>query len=154
MKPFMQRWLLVFAAMMLSISAQAQAPDAGPATLADLQAMGKPVVLTLDELKTLIPDARMSRVVQSGNRHTWRNLPDGTLFLVNDNAFTSSSRRASTNQGKWSISPDGRYCLYVEFGQRDPEKWCRVVLQVGNDFYVASSGDDPAARVFKMGIAK
>jgi len=150
----MVRLSLLLSMMFLAGAALAQAPAAQPATLADLDALGKPVVLSGEELTALLPGARMNRVVASGNKHEWTNLPDGTLYLVSDNAFTSSRRLATTSPGKWNISPDGRYCMFIEYGGREPEKWCRYVVRVGDDYYGVGSTGNPAARVFKMGIRK
>lgn len=118
-------------------------------TVADLDAQS-PVVLTREELAQLLPGARVSKLTNRGNTHTWVNDTSGSFVARSDGR--SSSGVAGSAPGKWHISDDGRYCILVEW-KGAPEEWCRVILKAGSGYYAAAS-DKKTARVLKLEISK
>jgi len=73
---------------------------------------------------------------------------------MNDDASTQSTRTPSSAPGKWNVSPDGRFCVFIEWLRQDPEKWCRFILKVNDDYYAVGSLSVPTARVFTLSIRK
>ena len=67
---------------------------------------------------------------------------------------TGDFGRAVTARGKWRISDDGRYCVFIEWRGIPNEEWCRYILQTNDGYYGVNSDSVATARVFKMDIKK
>lgn len=142
--------LLRFAMSSLALaSTLAQGQTA--ATLADLDPQNR-VVLTKEELGKLMPGASMSRVIANGNRHNWKNDPDGTFIIRSDTKAQISS--GATAYGKWHISDDGRYCVLIEWKRIEAEEWCRYIVKAGDSYYATKSTKTGAEKVYKLEISK
>jgi len=142
--------LLRFASLpLILVSTLAQAQTAS--TLADLDSQNR-VTLTRDELGKLMPGASMSRVISNGNRHNWKNDPDGTFIIRSDTKAQISS--GATAYGKWHISDDGRYCVLIEWKRTDAEEWCRYIVKAGDSYYATKSIKTGAEKVYKLEISK
>lgn len=121
------------------------------AVLRDLDAQGR-MTLTKDELSELLPNAKMSRVTAKGNTHYWKNDSNGSFIISSDNR--DKLGHASTAQGKWHISDDGRYCVLIEWKAIPTEEWCRYIVKAGSDYYATKSDKTGAEKVYKLGISK
>ncbi|MGH6624885.1 MAG: hypothetical protein ACREBN_12970 [Burkholderiaceae bacterium] len=120
-------------------------------TLADLDSQNR-VTLTKDELGNLMPNASMSRVIANGNKHNWKNDPDGTFIIRSDTKAQISS--GATAYGKWHISEDGRYCVLIEWKRIEAEEWCRYIVKAGDSYYATKSTKTGAEKVYKLEISK
>ncbi len=126
-------------------------------TMRDLE--GKNLrTLSLDEVKQLLPGAKMSRISQRGNRHFWTNDSDGKFVASSDNmgggGTVIGGGRPSTAPGKWHISEDGRYCVLIEWKGVPTEEWCRFVLDTSDGYYMTRSTTVGTERVEKFEIKK
>lgn len=119
--------------------------------LRDLDSLS-PSTLSKADLQDLIPKAKMLRVLANGNTHIWTNEPDGTFIVSSDNRATSG--RSATGQGKWHITDEGRYCIFVEW-RASSEDWCRFVLKTSDGSYYTTKALKPATeKVYKFEIKK
>lgn len=122
--------------------------------LRDLESK-QPSTLSKDELKQLLPGAKMGRVTTIGNTQFWSNDPDGTFIISSDNRVPTpgaSFSRASTAPGKWHISDDGRYCVLIEWKRVDTEEWCRYIIKTTDGFFATKSDKVGTEKVYKLGI--
>lgn len=138
------RCLLFVAVALLPLASGAAAQS----VVSDLDGLS-PSVLTKDELQALMTGANMSRVITSGSTHHWRNEPGGTFIISSDNRATSSW--ATTAQGTWRISDDGRYCLRIEW-RSGLEDRCHFVIRTSGGYFLTQSPNTPAARVYRYRI--
>ncbi len=123
----------------------------GVTVLRDLDANGR-VTLTAEELKQLLPNAKMSRTVARGDTHRWKNESSGTFIVSSDNK-ANGGHPASTS-GKWHIAEDGRYCVLIEWKSVDTEEWCRYIVKSGSDYYATKSDKTGTEKVYKLSISK
>jgi hypothetical protein len=121
-----------------------------PSTLADLDALS-PAALTRQELLDLVPNAKVSRVITNGNLHIWINDPDGTFIVSSDNRATNGV--PATGRGKWHITDDGRYCIFIQW-RTNSEEWCRFVLNASGTFYTAKSLKPGTEKIYKLDFKK
>ena len=114
-----------------------------------------PRTLSKDELKQLLPGARMTRTSPRGNVHTWTNEADGRFTARSDNRAISGRGASSTAEGTWRIADDGRYCVTIEWQQGlDTEKWCRFIVATGDGYYAVKTTGIGSEPVQKLGIEK
>jgi hypothetical protein len=154
----MKRWTAMLGVLALSVAVQAQVrPPEPEMTLRDLEGKS-PRRLSADELKQLIPGARMSRIAASGSMHQWSNDSGGSFVISSDNMGTGTpvrtQGRPSQQNGKWHLSDDGRYCVLIEWKAVPTEEWCRVILQAGDQYYSAKSDSVGTERVHRIEIKK
>jgi hypothetical protein len=146
--------LLGFACSLLLVS-PAPAQEAVP-VLRDLDDKN-PKTLTAEEIKQLLPGAKMKRVTPRGWVNTWTNEPGGQFIVsaFNLNPGMSRSTGGSSSRGKWHMSDDGRYCVLIEWvGNYPTEEWCRYVLQTSDGYYLVKSDKLKTEKVYKMEISK
>jgi len=146
--------LLGFASSFLLVS-PAPAQQAAP-TLRDLDDKN-PKTLSAEEIRQLLPGAKMKRVTPSGWVNNWTNEPGGQFVVsaFNPNPGMSRSAGGSSSRGKWHISDDGRYCVLIEWvGNYPTEEWCRYVLQTSDGYYLVKSDKLKTEKVYKMEISK
>ncbi len=125
-----------------------------PALLGDLEAM-HPNKLSKQQLEQLLPGAKMSRKVYSGSTNYWTNEPDGTLVVSTDNRGrigTSAMAVPSTSPGRWHISPEGRYCVTIEWKKIATEDWCRYVFETSEGYYSSKSDQNRSEKVYRLEI--
>jgi Protein of unknown function (DUF995) len=125
--------------------------------LRDLESKS-PRTLSKDEVTQLLTGAQMSRISQRGNQHYWTNEAGGSFVASSDNsgagALVRSQGRPSTARGKWHISDDGRYCLFIEWTGIPAEEWCRFVLHTSDGYYMTRSTSVGTENVHKFDIKK
>jgi hypothetical protein len=136
------------ALVVLTTSASAMAQE----VLRDLESKD-PHTLSVDEVKSFMPGARVSRLGQTGNTVFWTNESDGSLIATSDNR-SYGSVRSSQSHGKWNITDDGRYCVFIDYQRVQPEQWCRFIIKTSDGFYGASSTSNGAQKVYKLDITK
>jgi hypothetical protein len=152
------RWLMsaclvagIVAAVVLPGVANADAP----ALLGDLDPLS-PEKLTKEQLEQLLPGAKMSRIAKAGSTHFWTNDPDGTLIISTDNKAginrSITNRTGIARPGTWHISPDGRYCVTVEWKTIDTEDWCRYMFKTSEGYFAAKSDKTRTEKVYRFWI--
>jgi Protein of unknown function (DUF995) len=114
-----------------------------------------PTKLSKGQLEKLLPGAKMSRKVYTGSTHYWTNEPNGKFVISTDNrgrVGTSTILSSSTAPGNWHISPDGRYCVTIEWKRVPTENWCRFVFETSEGYYASKSDHDGAEKVHRLVI--
>ena len=113
----------------LSTPALAQAPD-----FSELKSQN-PVQLSGDELKQLLPGAKVISRTNAGSTRSWENKPDGTLTGSSDGRGSSGGlNRVSAGQGTWLVDAKGRWCVKISW-PRNPDDWCRYMFKAGGKYY-------------------
>jgi hypothetical protein len=124
------------------------------AVFGDLEPM-HPGKLSKDQLEQLLPGSKVSRKASTGSMNYWTNERDGTLVASTDNRGrigTSSIVLPSTAPGTWHISPDGRYCVTIEWKKIAAEDWCRYVFETSEGYYSSKSDRDRSEKVYRLEI--
>ena len=112
-------------------------------TLADVKAKNG-VELSAEELKQLMPGAKVISRTQAGSTRRWENNPDGTFVASSDGRGVAGGRNAyGTAAGTWRVGDKGRLCVKINWNVT-PEDWCRVMFKVGDKYYGVGRLDDNA----------
>ncbi len=116
---------------------------AQPLTFADVKAKAG-TQLTADELRALMPGAKVtSRTIQGSTRY-WQNKPDGTFVASSDGRGTSGGRNnMGSAEGTWEVRDNGTLCVKIPWS-RSPEDWCRYMFKVGDKYYGVGRREDNA----------
>jgi hypothetical protein len=124
------------------------------AVLGDLDAL-HPQKLSKEQLDQLLPGARMSRVTSAGSTHFWTNEPGGAFMISTDNrsrAATSTMVQSTSSPGTWHISPEGKYCVTIEWKRVPTEDWCRYVFKTDDGYYFSRSDQNRAEKVYRYEV--
>jgi hypothetical protein len=122
--------------------------------LNDLKAQNG-IQLSVDEMKQLIPGAKVTNVLESGSTRNWTNEADGN-FVASTDARSSrgaGGAKSSTAQGTWHIGDNGTYCVTLEWKTRS-ENWCRYIFKVGEKYYGVASVANGTAKAYSFEFAK
>ena len=114
--------------------------------LADVKAKGG-VQLTADELKQLMPGAKIVNMTAAGSTRRWTNNTDGTLVASSDgrgSTVTSGRNMPAGGQGTWHLADNGTYCVNIKWGVMMTEEWCSYFFKAGDKYYAARRLDDSA----------
>ncbi|HEV8551807.1 MAG TPA: DUF995 domain-containing protein [Casimicrobiaceae bacterium] len=112
-------------------------------TLADVKAKNG-VQLSAEELKQLMPGAKVISRTQAGSTRSWTNGADGTFVASFDGrGFAGGKTIVSTGAGTWRVADNGRLCMAIKWNVT-PEDWCRVMFKVGDKYYGVGRLDDNA----------
>src|SRR6266542_1339817 len=95
--------------MLLLFGLCAAAANAQVVTLADVKGKGA-VQLSADDLKQLMPGAKVVSRTDAGSTRRWENKADGTFVASSDSAGKSGRARPSSGNGTWRVADDGRFC--------------------------------------------
>ncbi len=113
-------------------------------TLADVKAKNA-VQLSTDDLKQLMPSAKVVSHTIAGSTRKWENAADGTFVASSDSKGVAAGRTfMSTGQGTWRIADNGTYCATIKWSVRSSEEWCRYIFKVGDQYYGFPTLDDSA----------
>jgi len=101
--------------------------------------------LSADDLKQLLPGAKVVNLTTSGNTRRWDNNTNGTLVASSDNKASAGGRNwPTTGNGTWRIGePQGTFCVSIKWNMT-PEDWCRYLFKVGDKYYGFFKLDDSA----------
>ena len=127
----MHRSILASVLLALPLAAQADA-----LVLNDVKAQDG-IQVSVDELKQLMPSAKVVNRTEGGSTRLWTNEPDGKFVASSDNK-TKPGAKPSTAQGTWHIGDNGTYCVTLEW-RTASENWCRYLFKVGAKYYGVSS---------------
>ena len=112
-------------------------------TLADVKAKNG-VQLSAEELKQLMPGAKVVSRTQAGSTRRWENKPDGTFSASTDGRGFAGTRNAYANApGTWRVTENGRLCVTIKWTAA-VDDWCRYMFKVGDKYYGVPRLDDNA----------
>jgi Protein of unknown function (DUF995) len=135
----MFRTIIVVVSLGISSVAAAQA-----LTLADVKAKSA-VQLSADELKQLMPGARVVSRTIAGSTRNWENKANGTFVASSDAKGTSGGRALpSSGNGTWRVGDKGNYCVTIQWGGMTSEEWCRYIFKAGDKYYGFGRLEDSA----------
>lgn len=104
-------------------------------TLADVKAKNA-VQLSADELKQLMPGAKVVSLTNAGSTRNWENNPNGTFVASSDAKGTSGGRaRPSSGNGTWKVSDKGAFCVTIQWSGMTAEEWCRYIFKANDKYY-------------------
>ena len=138
--------------VLLSISAAAPAADL---VLNDIKAQNG-VQLSADELKQLMPNAKVVSYTKDGSTRYWKNEPNGKFVASSDvrrDPTLPVKGKIANAQGKWHVGDNGTYCVSLEWPRRS-ESWCRYIFKVGEKYYGVKSVDDGTVAAHEFKISK
>jgi hypothetical protein len=144
----------IFASVLLALSLAAQADGL---LLNDIRAQNG-VQLSADELKQLMPNAKVVSYYREGGKSTryWTNKPDGKFVASSDKGRDISLQLkggGATAQGTWHVGDNGTYCVTIDWRQRS-ENWCRYIFKVGEKYYGVKTVTDGAAIAHELEFSK
>jgi hypothetical protein len=141
----MPRTLVTLAALALATPAAAQVSN-----FADVRAANG-VQLSAQQLRELMPGARVISRTQAGSTRRWQNRPDGTFSATSDGRGQSGGRNTyASAEGTWRVADDGRLCVQIPW-PRSPDDWCRYMFKVGDKYYgVGALSDEAPASEFEL----
>lgn len=142
----------LLASLLIAFPLVAASQSAG-LMLNDLKAQNA-VLLTVDELRQLLPGANMSRRTLAGNTHRWTNEPSGEMIVSSDGTGKyQGGGRGGTGKGTWHIGDNGTYCVTIEWN-RSSDNWCRYFFRLGEKYYGVSSVANGTANAMEFEISK
>jgi len=140
----------ILASFLLALPLVAQAGDL---VLNDIKAQNG-VQLSVDELKQLMPNAKVVSYSEGGSSRHWKNEPDGK-FVASSDVRRDPNRpgKVANAQGTWRVGDNGTYCVTLEWPKRS-ESWCRYIFKVGEKYYGVKSITDGTATAQEFEFSK
>ena len=139
----------ILASVLFSLPLAAQAADL---VLNDIKTQNG-VQLSADELKQLMPNAKVVSYSAGSTRH-WRNEPDGKFIASSDVRRDPNRPGKTTNaQGTWHVGDNGTYCVTLEWPRRS-ESWCRFIFKVGEKYYGVKTVADGTVTAYEFEFSK
>lgn len=119
-------------------------------TYADVRA-GKGVQLSAQELRELLPGAKVISRTREGSTRHWQNKADGTFSATSDGRGVSGGRNAyASAEGTWQVTDNGRWCVKIPW-PRAPDDWCRYMFKLGDKYYgVGTLSEEAPASEFEF----
>lgn len=115
------------------------------------------VQLSADELKQLMPNAKVISYSKEGSTRRWTNEPDGKFIASTDLARDVGMRMKGGIQknaeGTWHVGDNGTYCVTLEWRGRS-ESWCRYIFKVGEKYYGVKTIADGATMAHEFEFSK
>jgi hypothetical protein len=112
-------------------------------TLAEVKAKSG-VQLNADDLKQLMPDAKVVNSLSTGSTRKWTNKAEGTFVASTDGRSLSGGRNmAASGQGSWRLADNGTYCVKIVWGMLT-EDWCSYIFKAGDKYYGVRRLEDNA----------
>jgi len=139
----------ILVSVLFSLPLAAQAADL---TLNDIKTQNG-VQLSADELKKLLPNAKVVSYFSESTRH-WRNEPDGK-FVASSDVRRDPNRpgKVANAQGTWHVGDNGTYCVTLEWPRRS-ESWCRYIFKVGEKYYGVKTVADGTVTAYEFEFSK
>jgi hypothetical protein len=111
------------------------------------------VQLSADELKQLLPNAKVVSYSAGSTRH-WTNEANGKFVASSDVRRDPNRPGKTTNaQGTWHAGDNGTYCVTLEWPRRS-ENWCRYIFKVGGKYYGVKSVADGTTTAYEFEFSK
>jgi hypothetical protein len=139
----------ILASFLFSLPMAAQAADL---VLNDIKAQNG-VQLSVDELKQLMPNAKVVSYFSESSRH-WKNELNGK-FVASSDVRRDPNRpgKVANAQGTWRVDDNGTYCVTLEWPRRS-ESWCRYIFKVGEKYYGVKSITDGTVTAYEFEFSK
>lgn len=129
--------------LVVFLSGSSAVAGAQALTFADVKAKNA-TQLTADELRDLMPEAKVVSRTSAGSTRRWENKPDGTFTASSDGRGSSGGRNSpATAAGTWRVRDNGTLCVTIPW-QTSPEDWCRYIFKAGNTYYGLGRREDNA----------
>ena len=113
-------------------------------TLADVKAKNA-AQLSADDLKQLMPGAKVVSFTNAGSTRNWENNPNGTFAASSDSKGSVGGRaRPSSGNGTWKVSDKGQYCVTIQWSGMTSEDWCRYIYKATDKYYGFGKLEDGA----------
>ena len=101
--------------------------------------------LSADDLRTLMPGAKVVSRTSQGSTRTWENKPDGTFTASSDGRGSCGGRNCyAAGTGTWRVQDNGTVCMTIKWPTAS-EDWCRYVFKAGDKYYAVGKREDSAA---------
>ena len=140
----------IFAVVLLTLSLAAQGDGL---VLNDLKAQNG-VQLSADELKQLMPNAKVVSHHKEGSTRRWTNEPDGKFVASSDQRRDISRLgKSASAPGTWHVGDNGTYCVTIDWRERS-ENWCRYIFKVGEKYYGVKTVTDGATIAHEFEFSK
>ncbi|MCM8594996.1 hypothetical protein [Accumulibacter sp.] len=121
-----------------------------PDKLGDVKAQGGQQ-LSLDELRALLPGAKVFSFTRAGSTRSWSNDPDGAFVASSDSR--GKMQRPSRGHGTWHIGDNATYCVTIEWSSTT-EQWCRYLFRLGDRYYGTKSAVDLSSEAHALEISR
>lgn len=140
----------IYAAILFAFPVVVQADSL---VLNDLRAQNA-TLLTADELKQLLPNAKVTHHSEAGGNRNWRNEPNGKLVASADARGVGKVGGVVTGApGTWHVGDNGTYCVTIEWPKRT-ENWCRYMFKLNDRYYGVKSVTDGASPAGEFRFSK
>jgi hypothetical protein len=131
---------ILVVAVLLGVCSTAAAQSV---TLAEVKARGG-VQLAEDDLKQLMPDAKVVSRLLTGGTRRWTNEPTGRLVASTDGRSISGGRPVPlTAAGTWRVADNSSYCVNIVWITLT-EDWCAYIFKAGDKYYGVRKLEDSA----------
>lgn len=140
---------LVLVPVLLALPLIAQAADL---VLNDLKARG--VQLSADELRQLMPNAKVVHYSKKGSTRHWTNEPSGKFVASTDVRYDPNrSGKSGTGTGTWHVGDNATYCVMLEWKMRS-ENWCMYIFKVDGKYYGVRSIENGGEKAVEFEFSK
>lgn len=113
-------------------------------TVGDIKAKNG-VQLSAEELRHLLPGAKVMNRLPDGTIRRWENNPNGTLVASSDASGGLGGRAYRvTGSGTWRIDDSGRFCVSIKWNLQT-EDVCRYVFKADGKYFGAFKLDNSTA---------
>jgi hypothetical protein len=112
------------------------AQTASPDKLTDVKAQGGQQ-LSVEELRALLPEAKVVSYTRTGSTRSWRNDADGTFAASSDGRGFRGGNPGRA-RGTWHIGDNGTFCVTLEWPSIT-EQWCRYLFKLGDKYFGVKS---------------
>ncbi|MEJ2455404.1 MAG: DUF995 domain-containing protein [Candidatus Thiodiazotropha sp.] len=143
---FLLRWSLLSTLFVLPYTALA-----ADMVLNDLKAQNG-VQLSTDELKQLLPNAKVVSYYQASTRR-WNNKSNGKFTASSDARKHDAIGKSVSGQGTWHIGDNGTFFITIEWPRRT-ENWCKYIFKVDEKYYGVNSVVDGSAEANEFEFSK
>lgn len=99
--------------------------------------------LSADELRQLMPGAKVVSRTPQGSTRYWHNKPDGTFVASSDGRGVNGRNNMASGEGTWQVRDNGTLCVKIQW-TRISEDWCRYIFKVGDKYYGVGRHEDTA----------
>jgi len=143
----MPKYLLALTMIIATLHAHAQ-----QMTLGQLQERNA-TQLSADQLRKLLPGAKVTNKSVTGSTQRWTNELDGSLVASTDMAGSVGATAGATARGTWEIDDRAMYCVKIEWRTR-PTRWCHHVYRLDDTYYRVSAKGSADTRAFELAFSR
>ncbi len=146
----------VSAAVLTALTLVVSRP-AGAADLVDASVLaeGTPRSLDGNQLRPLVVGGTMVHRITSGATRTMKFSDDGSMTIATDGRAAGATTKfdPSSGSGNWTLDDAGTLCIDVRW-RINTERWCRTVVQLGDQYYMRLGSASTAAKATTVEFSK